>query len=831
MPSVSIDGHGHDGHGIDAHDTFAQSGRHPAVRNMTIDTQVSPDTPSDLSGAMIGRTVSHFRVLDLLGTGGMGVVYRATDLELDRLVALKFLPSEKVRHERSRQRLLREARSASRLDHPNLCTVHEIGRTEDGQLFIAMACYHDGETLKHRLADGALDQEESLEVALQIAAGLGAAHGKAVVHRDIKPGNIMLIEGGRVKILDFGLALLGHETPSTGGAAGTYLYMSPEQVRGRGIDGRTDLWSLGVVLYEMLTGVPPFQGGSPALTLRSILNSEPRPVRRLNPAVHPGFERILRRCFVKSPHRRYQRAEELEADLLDLRERLNHDAREAGDPTARLDTGYLSPGPWTQSIAVLPFRNESAEAEQDYFCLGVTDEIITALNTLSGLRVIAKLSSLAYRDSKKSDREIAAELDVAHVLRGRIYKAQDDSRVRVNAELFSAVDDEVLWRRSYQKELEDIFAVQEDLARSIAGTLELVVTPSVFDASRGSAMSYDVWDAVKKSVHFADEFYFRARTSDFRQAIRNGRRALELSPDCLAAHVALAYAYSIRGYLASRLGELLAESDGRLRTLCERAVASLVSRRCIARADHHAESAYRIDPTSSMSLASKGGVCHLRGEHEQAFNLLSQAIRVNPSHALALHLMGRTVGLGFGLYDEAVRYFDRAIDLNPRSPFPYHNRGLARMNLGQLELAAADFEKALELQPNDHVALGCSCELAIVERDFRSARECIRRMEAIRPNTAGYQRALLQAAEQGRAAAATTRPKEAILGGAKGKALALLERLVRRTGAPGFLELHRHPIYSTLQDSERFRLLLVESERSYDLLHRRYGGANSPLVR
>ena len=792
----------------------------------------TPRQSPDLSRRLVGRTVSHFEVVDILGAGGMGVVYRAVDRELQREVALKFLPAERMQHPRARRRLVREARSASRIDHPNVCSIHEIGRTDEGDLFIAMA-YYEGETLKRKLARGPLGQELSLDIAVQLAAGLRAAHERSVVHRDVKPANIMITVDGEVKILDFGLALLGQDTPSTaGGAAGTFLYMSPEQARCRSVDHRSDLWSLGIVLYEMLTGVPPFLGGSPALTVRAILNARPRPLWKVRSGTHPGFEKILRRCFAKNPLSRYQRARDLEDALVELRSALASDECPTGDSTVRVER-FPQPttvGPWTHSIAVLPFRNESAEPEQEYFCAGVTDEIITTLGAVRDLRVIARPSSLSYRDSHKSDLEIAAELDVAHILRGRIYKAQGDPRVRVNAELFSAVDDEILWRRSYQKDLEDIFAVQRDLARSIAGTLELVVAPFLFDDSDSAAMDYEVWDAVKKSVHFADEYFFRARTADFRKAIRTGDWALARSPQSLAAHVALAYAYSIRAYLAGRLAELLAESDGGLRTALERTAASFVYRRCVKRSSHHAEQAFLISPESSMSLAAKGGVCHLRGEHEQAFDFLSRAVRVNPNHALAIHLLGRTVGLGFGLWDEAVRYFDRAIDLNPRSPFPYHNRGTSRMNLGQVDEASDDFSTALELQPNDHTALGGSCELAVLERDFAAARDCIQRMEQIRPRTAGYQRLLLRAAERG-GRSRVARPKEALHGGDVAKALQLLEQLARDDRAPGFLELAHHPIYRPLDGAERFQRLLADREQSYRALLRRYGGANSPLAR
>lgn len=265
---------------------------------------------------MIGTTVSHYKIFEKLGGGGMGVVYKAQDTRLKRTVALKFLPPELTRDEEAKQRFVHEAQAASALDHPNICTVHEIDETDEHQMFISMACY-DGKTLKSRIAKGGLKTEEAVDIAIQVAQGLQKAHDKGIVHRDIKPANIIITSDGIVKILDFGLAKLSGRTPltKTGTTMGTAAYMSPEQARSEAVDGRTDIWSLGVVLYEMLTGKRPFESEYEQALVYSILNEEPKPMRELRPEVPEATEKICRRAMAKGEKARYQTAAELITDL------------------------------------------------------------------------------------------------------------------------------------------------------------------------------------------------------------------------------------------------------------------------------------------------------------------------------------------------------------------------------------------------------------------------------------------------------------------------------------------------------------------------------------
>ncbi len=330
---------------------------------------------------MVGQTVSHYRVLERLGSGGMGEVFLAEDTRLGRRVALKFLPAHLTSDETARARFISEARAASALDHPNICTIHDVEETASGQLLLAMALC-DGETLKARLAHDPMGVAEAVDLAAQVADGLSEAHARGIVHRDIKPANLMVTRTGRVKIVDFGIARAPGATAvtATGIAVGTPAYMSPEQARGEEAGARTDLWALGVVLYESLTGRLPFPGDSIPAILYAVVNRGPEPLDRARPDLPADLVRIVNRALMKDPLARYQQAEQMLADLGACRARLS-----SGDRHAAAANRAESPA----TIAVLPFANLSPEPEQEDFCDGMTEELISALGMLEGIRVAA----------------------------------------------------------------------------------------------------------------------------------------------------------------------------------------------------------------------------------------------------------------------------------------------------------------------------------------------------------------------------------------------------------------------------------------------------------
>ena len=387
-----------------------------------------------------GTTLGPYTITAELGHGGMGVVYTAQDPRLDRQVAIKVLPPDLTRDETAKQRFLQEAKAASALDHPNICTIHEINETEDGQLYLVMA-YYDGETLKERIERGPLALDEAADIATQVGRGLAEAHGAGIVHRDIKPANLLIAKGGVVKILDFGLAkLAGAEgVTQTGTTVGTVAYMSPEQARGQEVDQRTDIWSLGVVLYEMLTGQQPFRGENLLAISNAILASQPVSLTRLRAGTSPALARVVTRSLANSRDGRYQSV----ADLLgELRNATASATKAASQPDV-------------PSIAVLPFADMSPEKDQDYFCEGLAEELIDALARLDGLRVVARTSAFHFKGQSPDLREVGEKLNVKTVLEGSVRKA--GNRLRINAQLINAEDGYHLWSERYDRTMDDVF--------------------------------------------------------------------------------------------------------------------------------------------------------------------------------------------------------------------------------------------------------------------------------------------------------------------------------------------------------------------------------------
>jgi len=466
---------------------------------------------------MIGQTISHYKIIRQLGAGGMGAVYQAEDIKLKRMIALKFLPSVSTFDSQAKARFIQEAQAASALDHPNICTIHEIDETPDGQLFIAMACY-EGETLEERIARGPLQLSAAVDIAFQVAAGLGRAHDQGIVHRDTKPGNIFLTDDGQVKILDFGIAKLEGQKNLTmaNSIVGTINYMAPEQTCGEEIDGRTDIWSLGTVFYQMITGRLPFQGETAASAINAILNTEFEPPSVTDPSLPPTIDAFLARCLDKSPGSRYQTMGDLSQDLKRL---------EGGPPfdlSATIQLAVASRSPlgnrrrWFAAgialtlmalvigikplvskfqqmpefqqvrIAVLPFENLGPLADES-FCEGVTDVVTARLAGIAGLGVISRKSARRYGGSNKNAGTIGRELEVDYLLEATVQReipSDSSSRQRITPQLIRVDDDTHVWAKTYDVGNESAFHVQTTIAERVAFELGITL---LAPASRGSS--------------------------------------------------------------------------------------------------------------------------------------------------------------------------------------------------------------------------------------------------------------------------------------------------------------------------------------------------------
>jgi eukaryotic-like serine/threonine-protein kinase len=502
---------------------------------------------------MIGQVVSHYRIIEKLGEGGMGVVYKAHDTSLDRLVALKFLPTQVGASEEDKQRFTHEARAASALDHPNICNVHEIDQTPDGRLFIAMAIY-EGTPLNKKIEQGPLRIDEALSIAIQAAEGLQAAHEKGIVHRDIKSSNIMVTEKGRTVIMDFGLAQSRgmSRLTKTGSTLGTAPYMSPEQARGEKVDHRTDLWSLGVVLFEMVAGRLPFKSDYHEGLVYSILNESPPPITGVRSNVPMSLERIVNKCLEKNASERYQHADEL---IVDLR-------RAAGEGST--EVAARKPSMWdkrrvliyggsvvalavlvlvgvslfkktdesTTSLAVLPLGNLSGDSEQEYLAEGFTDALIAQLGQISALRVRSFTSVMKYKKTEKSLPEIAQELNAEMVVEGSVSRSGE--KVRITAKLIHAADDRQLWVKSYERDIGAFLLLQGEIVQDITRQIGIRLSEETrFRLAKRKAVNPKVIDVYLKGVYSGERKYFD--------------EAIALDPEFSLAYSGIAGSYFYRG--------------------------------------------------------------------------------------------------------------------------------------------------------------------------------------------------------------------------------------------------------------------------------------------
>lgn len=612
-----------------------------------------------------GRKVSHYEVGELVGSGGMSEVYRATDLRLGRRVALKFL---RPRADAAlRQRILREARAASSLDHPNICTIFEVDEAGE-DVFIAMAFY-EGETLDRVLARGPLPPERALAIAAQAARGLAAAHEELIVHRDVKPANLMLTRGDTVKILDFGIARFLGDPRATdhGSVVGSPAYMSPEQLRDEPVDQRTDIWSLGAVLYEMLTGARAFPGDGVAAAVASVLSAQPPRASDVRPGLPARADDILLKALAKDRRMRYERMEDMARDLLDLRSALDSGAITLRRPAAAA----------VSSIAVLPFADMSPRRDQQFLCDGIAEEILRELARVPELYVASRTSAFQYKDQAADVREIGARLNVGTVLEGSVRRS--GGRVRISAQLVSVDSGFRLWYERYDRDMKDIFAIEDEIAEKIAQALKVTLAEqrgSPAERTSNAAEAYELFLQGR-------QFFHQHRRKACEIALQTFTRALELDPGFARAYAGVAECQAFLNLYFGKGAE------------------------AIAAADTASAKALELSPGLSDAHAARGLALFLKREFAEAEGYLRKAIALDPRLYDPHYIFGR-VCFSQGRMPEAAEHFREAGALVPEAYDAWYLLGMCYRRMAETAKSrSADLEcieavkKRLRSHPDD----------------------------------------------------------------------------------------------------------------------------------
>ncbi len=790
---------------------------------------------------LIGQTVSHYKILEHLGGGGMGVVYRAQDLNLGRPVALKFLPPELTRDAEAKQRFIQEAKAASALDHQNICVVHEIGETDDGQIFIVMTFY-DGETVKKKMERGQLNVDEALDIAIQVAQGLTKAHEEGIVHRDIKPANIMVTTTGVAKIVDFGLAKLTGQSSLTkvGMTMGTTAYMSPEQTRGETVDSRADVWSLGVTLYQMLTGILPFRGEFAQGLIYSILNEKPRPLRDGRMDLPPMLEAVMQKALEKEPSNRYGSSRELMDALVAVKEasgdshtRLRHfrkpQARKTSLVVALILLAFVAatlfisrilptgpPGTVTQtqtrraSIAVLPFTDMSPGKDQEYFCSGIAEELTSVLAQIPELKVVSRTRVFKPPKEVSDLTQMGSQLAVATLLDGSVRK--DGNRLRITARLIDAVDGSQIWTDTYDRTLQDVFAIQKEVARAVVAVLQIALAPQTTERmishQSSNVEAYEYW---LRGSYFVKLYLVSNKEQDIQSAIHLYESAISLDSTYALAYAGLAWAYEHKYVLLNRKYP----SDR------EQVV------RCILKA-------YQLDSLSGAVNAGMGYLALANRDHDAAYRFFKKALALEPRSYLVNYIAGEYLA-SLGLNEQSEVFFEKSTLGDPYYLLGIGESACAYDAEGKFEKAATFYQRALQLSPSDRTYHAWYAELLIKTSRLAEASAILEESVKHNPEYPGFTRcrALLHAVrgERKQALNLAQLPEVYALLGMHDEALRTLEKEDLQRGTYQYQWIATNPLFNSLRNDPRFQAILSRLEAIYRVRVEKYGdlGTQTPV--
>jgi eukaryotic-like serine/threonine-protein kinase len=627
-----------------------------------------------------GTVISHYRIIEKIGVGGMGEVYLAEDTSLNRNVALKFLSPYLCQDPDCRARFEREAQAAAKLDHPNIVTVYEVGEFQ-GRPFFSMQ-HVEGQSLKEELTGKSLPLDRIFDIGIQVCEGLQAAHESGITHRDVKPSNILIDSHGRARLVDFGLASLAGSDQLTkiGSTMGTVGYMSPEQVRGEQVDRRSDLFSLGVVLYEMITGRQPFKGDNDAATSRSTVATEPEPLARYKSEVPDGFQTIVTKALAKDKDLRYQHVDDLLADMKGLRQQ----------PLFQVRTKQ-------PSIAVLSFANLSSDPEQEYFCDGMAEEIINALSHMEDLQVVARTSALSFKGQAIDVREIGRILGVKTVLEGSVRRS--GNRLRITTQLVDVASGYHLWSEKFDRDLEDIFVIQDEISLAVVENLK--VRLQIGDETRLAKRHTD--DPVAYGLYLKGRYFWNKRSEEGnKKAISLFEQAIQVDSGYAPAYAGLADCYIMLGYY-----DILPPKEA------------------FPVAKAAAEKAIGFDGSLAEAHTSLASVrLYYDWDWEGSEREFKDAIKFNPGYSTAYQWYAEYLAF-MGRYDESIDMGKRSLELDPLSPIIASNLAGFYWIAGQYDTAIEEYRKTLEMDSNLAVArIYLSLTYTAVEQYDKAIAEC-----------------------------------------------------------------------------------------------------------